>query len=137
MCCRYFSKTNNATKTPAQPLKSIENSELLNEDFFDNFAPYCIYLQIYLNVDTAWLCKVQCAEALWISAYPYGANQFSACLVIPGYILPDKYISVLTPLSACFHSLTPPGSWQTQSWYISNSISCWPHLAVLFNLSRI
>ena len=53
MCCRYFSKTNNATKTPAQPLKSIENSELLNEDFFDNFAPYCIHLQIYLNVDTA------------------------------------------------------------------------------------
>ena len=85
----------------------------------------------------AWVCKVQCTEALWISAYPYRANQFSACLVIPRYILPDKYISVLTPLSACFYSLTPPGSWQTQSWYISNSISCWPHLAVLFNLSLI
>ena len=56
---------------------------------------------------TAWVCKVQCTEALWISAYPYRANQFYACLVIPRYILPDKYISVLTLLSACFHSLTP------------------------------
>ena len=58
----------------------------------------------------AWVCKVQCTEALWISAYPYRANQFYACLVIPRYILPDKYISVLTLLSACFHSLTP---WST------------------------
>ena len=32
MCCRYFSKTNNPTKTDAQPLKSGENFKLLNED---------------------------------------------------------------------------------------------------------
>ena len=59
------------------------------------------------NIEHAWLCKIRCTEALWISAYPYRANQFYACLVIPCYILPDKYISVLTLLSACFHSLTP------------------------------
>ena len=33
MCCRYFSKTNNPTKTDAQPLKSEENFKLLNEDY--------------------------------------------------------------------------------------------------------
>ena len=33
MCCRYFSKTNNPTKTDAQPLKSGENFKLLNEDY--------------------------------------------------------------------------------------------------------
>ena len=86
---------------------------------------------------TAWVCKVQCTEALWISAYPYRANQFYACLVIPRYILPDKYISVLTLLSACFHSLTP---WSTLFSHVipllifANKFNTFIYNIILYNL---